>query len=248
MTHEPTSVNTIAPLANVSAMIELIQRVQNRSAGLPGMATFHGPSGYGKTFAAIYAANKARAYHVQVKSVWTKKKLCQSILQDMGIQPASTVSDMMDQIGEQLSLSRRPLIIDEADFLVAKGMIEVVRDIHESSHAAIILIGEEGLPDKLKRWERVHGRMLDWVAAQPASVADAKHLARVYAKDVQIADDLITALHAASAGSVRRICVNLDRVREHAQTSPLPPNTPVTLAAFGRDFFTGAAPAARRAA
>lgn len=248
MTHDPSAVNTIAPLANVSAMIELIQRVQNRRAGLPGMATFHGFSGYGKTFAAIYAANKARAYHVQVKSVWTRKKLCQSVLQDMGIQPATTVSDMMDQIGEQLSLSGRPLIIDEADFLVAKGMIEVVRDIHESSQAAIILIGEEGLPDKLKRWERVHGRMLDWVAAQPASIADAKHLARVYAGDFTIADDLMGALHAASAGSVRRICVNLDRVREHAQTQALAPKVPITLAQFGRDFFTGSAPAARRAA
>ena len=248
MTHDQPSVNTIAPLANVSAMVELIKRVQNRRPGLPGMATFHGFSGYGKTFAAVYAANKARAYHVQVKHVWTSKKLCQSVLQDMGIAPAKTTSDMMDQIGEQLSLSQRPLIIDEADFLVAKGMIEVVRDIYESSQAAIILIGEEGLPKKLQRWERVHGRMLDWVAALPPSMEDTKHLARIYAPGVAIADDLMTGLHAASGGSVRRIVVSLDRIREFAQTNGFAPGTACTLAQFGQSFFTGASPAARKAA
>lgn len=248
MTHTPSPVNTIAPLTNVSAMVELIQRVKNRRPGLPGMATFHGFSGYGKTWAAIFAANKARAYHVQVKSVWTRGKLCQSILVEMGVRPEGTLSDMMDQIGEQLSLSQRPLIIDEADFLVSKGMIEVVRDIHESSQAAIILIGEERLPEKLKRWERVHGRMLDWVAAQPASLTDAGHLAKLYAPGILIADDLMAALHEASAGSIRRIGVNLDRVREHVSAKALPTDAQITLAQFGRNFFTGSAPAARKSA
>ncbi|HVJ53483.1 MAG TPA: ATP-binding protein [Aliidongia sp.] len=245
MANELRPVNTIAPLRNVAAFAELVDRVVNRTPGLPGMATFHGFSGYGKTFAAIYAANKHRAYHVQVKSVWTRKKLCQSILAEMGVQPAATIPDMMDQIGQQLSLSRRPLIIDEADFLVAKGMIEVVRDIYESSQAAIILVGEEGLPSMLKRWERVHGRMLDWVPAQPASLGDARHLAQLYCRGIEVADDLLAPLHDASGGSVRRICVNLDRVREHAETGGL---ARIGRAEFQIEFFTGNAPASRRAA
>jgi DNA transposition AAA+ family ATPase len=235
-------VNTIAPLRNVTLFTELVERVLNRTAGLPGMATFHGFSGLGKSFAAIYAANKYRAYHVQVKSVWTRKKLCQAILQEMGIQAAPTIPDMMDQIGQELSLSRRPLIIDEADFLVGKGMIEVVRDIYESSQAAIILIGEENLPASLKRWERVHGRMLDWVAAQPASMQDARHLAKLYCRGIEIADDLLVPLHEASGGSVRRICVNLDRVREAAQVTGL---SKISRDQFKGDFFTGNPPPRR---
>ncbi len=242
MSQESPIVNSIAPLRNVSLFLELTVRVMNRTAGLPGLATFHGFSGLGKSFAAIYAANKFRAYHVQVKSVWTRKKLCQAILLEMGVQPAPTIADMMDQIGQELSLSSRPLIIDEADFLVAKGMIEVVRDIYESSQAAIILIGEENLPSSLKRWERVHGRMLDWVAAQPASLGDAKHLAKIYCRGIEIAEDLLTALHAASGGSVRRICVNLDRVREAATLHGV---DKMTAAQFGGGFFTGHPPARR---
>jgi DNA transposition AAA+ family ATPase len=235
--------STIAPLRNVAALAELVDRVMNRTAGLPGMATFHGPSGFGKTFAAIYSANRHRAYHVQCKSVWTRKKFCQSILAEMAIQSAATIPDMMDQIGEQLSLSRRPLIVDEADFLVQKNMIEVVRDIYESSQAAIILVGEEGLPASLRRWERVHGRMLDWVGAMPASLDDARHLARLYCRGVELADDLLVPLHEAAAGSIRRVCVSLDRVREQADTDGL---TRMTRATFTGQFFTGSAPVSRR--
>jgi DNA transposition AAA+ family ATPase len=244
VTEETTHVNSIAPLKNVTLMNALVERVMNRSAGLPGMATFHGFSGYGKTSAATYVAAKHRCYHIQVKSVWTPKKLCLSILQALGIEPARTIADMVDQIGEELALSGRPLLVDEADFLVQKRMVEVVRDIYESSAAAIILIGEEHLPGKLKAWERVHGRMLDWVAAQPASLPDAKHLAGLYCPGIDIDDGLLTKLHEASAGSARRICVNLDRIRELARTQGLDRVGPTEWGA--RSFFQGTPPHARR--
>ena len=245
MTEETANVNSIAPLKNVTLMNALVERVMNRSPGLPGMATFHGFSGYGKTSAATYAAIRHRCYHIQVKSVWTQKKLCESVLVALGIQPARTIADMVDQIGEELALSGRPLLIDEADFLVQKRMVEVVRDIYESSGAAIILIGEEHLPGKLKAWERVHGRMLDWVAAQPASLADAKHLCHLYSPGVEVEADLLADLHEASGGSARRICVNLDRIRELARTQGL---DAIGKEDWGqRTFFRGAPPHARRA-
>ena len=250
MTEIAKTNSSIAPLKNVMLFTELVARVTARSPGLPGMGCFSGPSGYGKSFSAIYAANKHRAYHIQVKSVWTRKKLCMATLLEMGIAPAATIPDMVDQIGMQLSQSGRPLIIDEADYLLSKGLIEVVRDIYESSQATILLIGEEQLPTKLKKWERVHGRMLDWVQALPASIADAKHLAKLYCRNVEISDELMAALHAASAGSARRVCVNLDRIREAAELmGPGGRDGPVKMsrADFKGEFFSGNPPAARRA-
>lgn len=242
-------IGTVAPLGNVALFSELIDRVMRRSSGLPGMATFHGPSGYGKSRSAIWGANKYRAYYVQVKSLWTRKALCQAILREMGvIKTNGTLSVLLEQIAELLATSRRPLIIDEADYLCTNSMIEVVRDFYESSDAPVILIGEEGLPTKLRAWERVHGRMLDWVAAQPASLDDARTLTRYYANGIEVADDLLQALHAASSGSTRRVCVNLDRVREAALTID---KTVIDLAhwqAIGSDFFTGVAPGVRRSA
>ncbi|MDO5648839.1 AAA family ATPase [Paracoccus sp. (in: a-proteobacteria)] len=244
MTDQTPLFNNVAPLRNVMALSGLIDRIQTRGLGLPGMAVFYGPSGYGKTTAAVWNANKTRAYQVQLKSAWRGKKLCQSILLDLGIAPARTVADMIDQISEEIARSRRPLIIDEADHLINAGMIELVRDIYESSGAAIVLIGEERLPQKLQKYERVHGRMLDWVAAQPADLREVGHLAQIYCRGIELDADMQRLLLQKSNASVRRICVNLDRVREFALTTG---KTTISGADWGdRDFYTGLAPAARR--
>jgi len=242
MNQDHNQVNSIAPLRNVSLFSALVERVMNRAPGLPGMAVFHGYSGYGKTFSATYAANKHRAYHVQVKSVWTRKSLCEAIMRDMGLPPKGTIPAMVEKIGEELSLSGRPLIIDEADHLVRQVMIEAVRDIYESSQAAIILIGEEYLPNKLQPFERVHGRMLDWVPAQPVSADDARHLAALYCRGIEVGQRLLEALHGASNGSARRVCVNLDRVRELALASG---KKKIDLDDWTGGFFTGNPPPSR---
>lgn len=242
MTDEPFS--TVAPLRNVAALTALVDRVKNRSMSLPGMGTFYGPSGLGKTFAGIYATNKFGAVTVQLKSVWTKKTLTDAILTEMGLPTGKSVSEAVDRISERLAISDAPLIIDEADYLVKRNMVEIVRDIYEGSGAAIILIGEELLPQKLCAWERVHGRMLDWVPAQPADLSDVGHLARIYARGLTIEPALQQRMLAASHGSIRRICVNLDRVREHAAREGL---KSVGLTEWaGRDFFSGTAPIARK--
>jgi len=237
-------VNTIAPIRNVALLSGLIERVENRTHGLPGMATYYGPSGLGKSFAATYAAVKHGCYHVQLKSAWTKKHLCQMILIALGVEPAKTIAAMVDQIGMELAASRRTLIIDEADFLLQRGMIEIARDIYESGAAGVVLIGEELLPGKLRKWERVHGRMLEWVAAQPATKTDAAYLAQMYCPNVEITPDLMERLVSASAGSTRRVCTNLDKVRELALVENL---STVGVKEWGdRSFHLGRAPAARK--
>src|SRR3569832_1095946 len=133
---------TAAPITNVSLCGE---------AHLPGIAVFCGQSGYGKSTAAAYWANKQRAYFVQVKSVWTRKAFLLAILKEMGITPARTLYEMADQVSEQLVLSGRPLIIDEMDYIVDYNAVELIRDLHESSNDAILLLGEERLPDKLMK-------------------------------------------------------------------------------------------------
>ncbi|MDX8354327.1 ATP-binding protein [Cognatiyoonia sp. IB215182] len=245
MNEEQPHSNSVAPLRNVAALVELVDRVQNRSFNLPGMATFYGPSGFGKTFAAIHTTNRFQAVSIQVKSTWTQKKLCQAILTEIGISHPKTVSDMVDDISQHLAVHDQPLLIDEADFLVQRKMVEIVRDIHEGSGAPVILIGEEQLPQKLREWERVHGRMLDWVAAEPGDMSDVKHLARLYVPGIKIAEEVLDVLLKASHGSIRRIRVNLDHVLELAKKKGL---REVKADDWGRrTFFTGTAPTPRKA-
>lgn len=245
MSETPRLYDTIAPLRNVAALVELIERVKNRAPGLPGLAVFHGYSGFGKTTAAIYAANKFRAYNAQVKSCWTKKALCEAILEDMGIIPKGTIPQLVDQIALELGTTGRPLLIDEADHLVAKNSIEIIRDIYESSGAPVILIGEENLPGNLLQYERVHGRVLSWVAAEPGTLEDLNHLAPIYAKGLSLSGELRAAILTASHHSIRRICTNLALVLEYALINGI---TELDVGDCAQvTFMTGQPPKPRRA-
>jgi len=235
--------NRRAPLPNVAALAALVDRCANRPPNMPGMGTFHGPSGYGKTEAAIYSTNRFRAVYVQVGNSWKNKKFCGAILNEMGRTPAQTIADMIEQIAEYLVIHDVPLIIDEADVLLKHGMIETAREIYELSHAAVILIGEEKLPAKLEQIERVHGRMYDWVGAQPGTLEDIALLAPIHAEGVTIHDDLRKKLDEVCHGSVRRMSVNLGRFREHALVQGV---DALDLKAWGDNpFYTGEAPKAR---
>lgn len=243
MTYQQPIRNSVALLRNVVRFNQLIDRVQNRGPDLPGMACFYGPSGYGKTTAAVWNANETNAYQVQVKSVWSRKHLAEAITRELGLPPGKTIAIMVDQIAEELMKTGRPLILDEADYLVSPSLIEMIRDIYEGSQAAIILIGEERLPQKLARWERVHGRMLDWVGAQPADLREVGLLAEIYCPGVELDEGLRAAVLQASNASVRRICVNLSLLAEMAKTKGL---LSMSTKEWSRDFFTGTPPAPRK--
>jgi len=160
----------IAEIHNMQLARAALETVQSRSRGLPGLAVIYGPAGWGKTTALTTVANQTRAYYIQMRSAWGRKSFLEHLMVAMGLadgrrvmagKSIGTISQMLDQIAEQLALSDRPLLIDEADFLIkSDGMAELLRDVYEASGAAIVLSGEEMMPAKMARWERLHSRVL----------------------------------------------------------------------------------------
>ena len=148
MQQTTASVNTgIAPLTNVALCLGTLKRAIDRPRHLPGITVFYGPSGFGKSTAAACAIIQCRACYVQARSSWTRKAAHEAICKGLGLKPGKTISEMLDQIAEELALSGKPLVIDEADFLVEHKQIEIVRDIYEASQAPIMLIGEDANPN-----------------------------------------------------------------------------------------------------
>jgi DNA transposition AAA+ family ATPase len=236
----------IAPLRNVGLFRELVEKVQCRAQHLPGLACFYGHSGYGKTRSAVQAANRSRAWYVEIGETWTRSTLCDAILHELSEPPSGPVASKVQTIIYRMGETpERPLIIDEADFIIRRGMVDMIREIHDKSQAPIILIGEEMLPAKLQKFERAHNRVLDWVAAQPCNLDDTKMLTALYAPGIAFADDLLEALLSASGGRIRRICVNIERVRERAVATGA---EVMNLERWGTEpFFTGEPPQRRRA-
>lgn len=229
-----------APLKNVAAMMALVETIRARPQMSSGFGVFSGPSGYGKTVASTYAQNNCDCVYIEVRDFWTRRSFCEALLEELGQKPRGTISQMMREIVYVLGNDiGRALIIDEADKLVDKNMIELARDIQEMTNAPVILVGEEKLPHKLKAFERVDNRVLDWVLAVPCDAQDARVLARMIVPGVEIEDALLERICRETAGRTRRISNTLFEVANYSRNKG---EKTVTLASYRGRIFTGEAP------
>ncbi len=248
MTKQLSAVKGPVAIKNVAEFMAMTTRLIERDAHLPGISVCSGFSGFGKTWASIFAQNKTNAVRVEVGDSWTCRSVLVGVLRELSepVKNRQSLSEMVDvAVGKLSDDPNRPLIVDEADKLVDKNMIEIVRELHERSGVPVILIGEERLPTKLLNFERVHNRVLHWMQAQPCDLEDARALADAYAPGVAIKDDLLEKLRAASDGRARRIVVNVHRVEDFARNVG---KKSIDLDLWGRQqFHTGEPPQVRAA-
>lgn len=220
MDHIDRDVKKAAPLSNVMRAATAMQSALDRDPEMPGLLCLHGHSGLGKSKTALYLAIKYRAYHVEAESYWTLRDYMEAILEVMGIVPERTISRMAAQVKKQLSASGRPLIIDEAEYLLDRGWrcVMAFKDIFEKSRVPVMLIGEHTFPQKLeKHYDKVHNRILHWIEAQPCTLADCRMLAERRMSGIAIADDLLEHIHKEVYGNTRRVSNNLFLIRELAE-------------------------------
>lgn len=236
---------SLAPLKIVAECLSVAQKIVDRPANVDGLGVFYGPSGYGKSKASQYVQNKFRAIYVEVFEYWTKRKFCQAILTELGVAtPKGTVVDMMDQILLLLQDDpNRLLIIDEADKLIDKRMIEYVRDIYKGARIPVLLVGEELLPEKLKAYERCENRVTAHGMANPCDLGDAQALALLYQRNLKIADDLLAHVVHETSGVTSRVVTTLAEIGQWARARQL---TEIDLKTYGGPVFTGRAPQRRR--
>jgi len=234
-----------ASLTNVALALKLMDNLQTRAKALPGIGVFYGFSGLGKSTALSVVANKVRAVYVACRSYDTKKSLLLSITHEMGMEPGrATVPELVATIADELMRSEKPLLLDDAHYMVNRNLIELVKDLYEASGAPILLAAEERFPKQLKRWEQVDNRVLYWQPAEPCGLADARKLATLYAPKAAFADAWLNKCVGAVRGVTRRVCVNIENARREAEDSGH--RGEITINWWGdRAFFTGDAPARR---
>lgn len=212
----PPAAAAHAQLTNMALALRTL--IDCREAGgSTRMGLLYGFSGYGKTVAAAFTSARTGAIYVQAQSIWTVRSLLEAIAAELGIARIEKTSPrILAQIIEQLNRTPVDIIIDEMDHLVRRGFVEIIRDIHDGTRIAILLIGEESLPSKLKTWERFDNRILVATAAQPASAADALKLRDHYCNRIRVADDLAVLFADRCRGVTRRIVTNLQAAQRIA--------------------------------
>ncbi|MEQ1688373.1 MAG: ATP-binding protein [Sphingopyxis sp.] len=206
-----------AQLSNMGLALRTLTDCVEAGEHSPRMGLFYGFSGYGKSVGAAFATARTGAAYIEARSIWTQRSLLEAIAEELGLtRPERTAPRLLRQIIEELNRAPRPLIIDEMDHLVKRHMVEIIRDIHDATPVAIMMIGEEALPAKLKEWERFDNRILICTPAQPASADDALKLRNHYCRAVTVADDLALYFHERCKGVTRRVVVNLQAAEREA--------------------------------
>ncbi len=231
----------IVPVKNVTRLNDAGEALRRRPAGMPGMGLVHGETGYGKTTAVTWYANRCNAAYVRATAVWTPAAMLGKIAEELRIRPRGSCAKMMDDIIDALALSNRPLFVDEADYLIdSKRMTEALRDLHDMTTVPVVLIGMGGIDQRLSHRKQLTGRLMQDVRFQPLDMADARALAD-HLCEVEVADDLLARLNQQANGSARLLVVGLARIEERAKR--------MGCASIGAErwgkanaFFTGEAP------
>lgn len=245
MTHDNVNrYGSVAPLRNVALAMETAQRLIDRPAGVDGLGLFYGPSGYGKSRASLYLQNKHGALYLEVFDFWTRKVFVESLLSELGIdRPSGTIAGMMMQALRLLQDDpNRLLIIDEADKLVDKGMIELVRDLYKGARIPVLLVGEEKLPQKLAAYERCQNRVTAFGMAEKCDLDDAIALGRIYHPTLELGADLLGLIVDQTKGVASRIVTTLAEVAQFARANKL---STIGAGDYSGTIFTGQAPRRR---
>lgn len=206
-----------AQLTNMALCLRTLIDCRESDNASARMGIFHGFSGYGKTVAAAFCAVRTGAAYIQAQELWTRKTLLEVLAEELGItRPSRTAANLLRQIIDQLNVRPVDLIVDEMDYLANKGLVNTLRDIHDGTRIAILMIGEEALPAKLKAWERFDNRIVSTTQAMPASYDDAIKLRDHYCHRIGIADDLAELFRVRCKGVTRRIVNNLQLAQKVA--------------------------------
>lgn len=234
MTQHLTTGNSILGMTNVSLLTKVIKRLQNRAHGLDGIGVFSGEPGLGKSIACAYATSSLDAIHISVQDMWTKMTLLRQILRELQVIPEKTGADMMMQVNQELAMARRTLLIDEADHALKRGMIEVIRGIHDGSSVPIVLIGMDKLPQNLRKFPQVDSRVLTWVQAEYANLSDATMLAKMYAPGLHISTEMIAVIRERNGAIPRRMVTDFALVLERCRELGL---SEISLNKWGKSPF-----------
>ena len=195
---------------NVTAFRRAVLAVEDTERGQPGIVVAWGQAGRGKTFAARNSHAERGGVFLSAWEGMTQAaflgRLCK---ETTGAETAPRSAHACKvRIIETLEKRRQQgmvatIYMDEADRL-AFGRIEDLRDIHEATGAAVILIGEEELIGLLSERRRIWSRVTQEVAFGPVGEADIAAFA-LEAASLDLTPDACAKVRATSDGDMRLV-------------------------------------------
>lgn len=146
--------------------------IEDTEKGQPGIFVATGRAGRGKTECSREYAVRRGALYLRVMQDWTPRAMLAALCAMINGSSPGTVEKCRNYLIHILSVSRRTIIVDEADRLSNLSLIEHFRDIHDMTGAPIILVGEQNLYTSISSKRRLWSRVTQTVEFGPTTTQD----------------------------------------------------------------------------
>lgn len=205
---------------NVQRFMAGIEAVRTPIRGRIGMMLAFGPPGTGKTECGMWYAAEKNIPYIRAKDISSRRSLLSNIVAELGEAPAFRSDTLFDQAVEQLLENPRPMLIDEVDYLVRGGMVEILRDLNDITNSPIVLMGMEHADKKLKRFRHLYDRISAVVKFDLFDESEITNMATQIC-DVELTASAIAYIHKQSAGKLRLTTTWLARAEKVARLHKL---------------------------
>lgn len=181
---------------NVKRFITMMNNLQNRAEGVPGMALVYGEPGLGKTQAINWWAFKNDAILVRCNQMMTARWLLKEIMDYMSEIKPYAISDLFNEVIRNLILNPKVLIVDEIDYLTMESKaVEILRDIHDKTNIPVVLVGMTSANSRLKRFSHLYDRLSEIVKFERFSKSDIKTIVKELS-EIEITDCAIKYIYS----------------------------------------------------
>lgn len=209
-----------ATTENVQRFLTGMEAVEAHVKGRVGMGLVYGDPGTGKTeMAQKYAADNDYPY-IRATDIMSRRSLLSKIVAELGEAPAFRSDDLFNQAIEILIDRPRTMIVDEIDYLVRGGMVEVLRDINDITNTPIVLVGMHTVDKKLKRFRHLFDRFSAVVRFETFGVDDIASLAEQIC-EVKLSAGAIKYIHERGYGKFRGTMLWFSRAEALARNNRL---------------------------
>ncbi|MEN8134296.1 MAG: ATP-binding protein [Thermodesulfobacteriota bacterium] len=198
-----------------------MEAVENPAQGRIGMVLLEGDPGTGKTeVAQKYAADNESCIYVRATDIMTRRSLLSAIVGELGEAPAFRSDDLFAQILDQLLERPRTIIVDEVDYLVKDGMVEVLRDINDMTNCPVVMVGMHMISKKLQRFRHLYDRFTSVIRFKLFDRADIEQIAKQIC-ETPISDTGLQFILERGQGKFRRTMVWFARAERLAKHNSL---------------------------
>ena len=182
---------------NVKRFITMMNNLQNRAEGVPGMGLVYGEPGLGKTQAIKWWAFKNDAILIRCNQMMSARWLLKEILDYMSEIKPYSISDSFDEVIRNLILTPRILIVDEVDYLTMdkNKSIEILRDIHDKTNVSVVLVGMTNAHSRLKKFSHLYDRLSEIVKFERFSKSDIKTIVKELS-EIELTDCAIKYIYS----------------------------------------------------